>query len=190
MDNPDPLSELADIHLPDPIGLWPLAPGWWILIILGLIAAFFLGRRFIAQWKVNRGKMYALRELDKSLQEFRTAKAAAPEADVDQLKLNFVSEINAVLRRVALKKFPRQNPASLSGESWITFLRRNGDASLLNDEQAQTLSQGRFAKQWSVDEDALYQMAHKWISSLYLTRIGSGTEPDRTSPSTSVSEHA
>lgn len=190
MDNPDPLSELADIHLPDPVGLWPLAPGWWILIVIVLIAAFFLGRRFIAQWKLNRGKMFALRELDKSLQEFRIAKAAASGADLDQLKLNFVSEINAVLRRVALKKFPSQNPASLSGESWITFLRRSGDASLLDDEQTQILTQGRFARQWSVDEDALYRMAHKWISSLYLNRIGPGIELGSPSSSTSVSEHA
>lgn len=190
MDNPDPLSELAGIHLPDPVGLWPLAPGWWILIIAILIAAFFLGRRFIAQWKLNRGKMYALRELDKALQEFNTAKAAAPEGDWDQVKLNFVSEINSVLRRVALKKFPRHNPASLSGESWILFLRRSGDASLLNDQLAQTLSQGRFAKHWNVDEDALYRMAYKWISSLYLNRIGSDSESESPSPSTSVSEHA
>lgn len=190
MDNPDPLSELADIHLPDPVGFWPLAPGWWILLVIVLVTAFFLGRRFVAQWKINRGKMYALRELEKSLQQFRSARAAASESEMDQVKLNFVSEINAVLRRVALKKFPGQNPASLSGEPWITFLRRTGDASLLDDEQARTLSQGRFAKHWDVNEDALYLMAQKWISSLYTNRIGSGTESESSSSSTSVSEHA
>lgn len=190
MDNPDPLSELADIHLPDPIGFWPLAPGWWILAVIVLIAAFFLARRYIAQWKINRGKMYAVRELDKCLREFRSAKATAPEASFDQLKLNFVSEINAVLRRVALKNFPGQNPASLSGELWITFLRQNGDASLLDDELAQTLSQGRFARHWQVNEDALYRMAHQWISSLYLTRIRSDSKSEIPSSSTSVSEHA
>lgn len=28
---------LADIHLPDPIGFWPLAPGWWVVIVLLLV---------------------------------------------------------------------------------------------------------------------------------------------------------
>ena len=41
--NPDSLP-LRDIHLPAPLGWWPLAPGWWIvgalvfaLLIAGLI---------------------------------------------------------------------------------------------------------------------------------------------------------
>ena len=25
---------LRDLHLPDVVGLWPLAPGWWVLILL------------------------------------------------------------------------------------------------------------------------------------------------------------
>ena len=29
----DPLAQLKDIHLPDPVGFWPLAPGWYGLII-------------------------------------------------------------------------------------------------------------------------------------------------------------
>ncbi|MEO8327154.1 MAG: DUF4381 domain-containing protein, partial [Nitrospirota bacterium] len=33
-----PLQELRDVHLPDPISLWPPAPGWWItfgLVMMG-----------------------------------------------------------------------------------------------------------------------------------------------------------
>ena len=31
---------LRDLHLPDAISWWPLAPGWWIVLGLALIANF------------------------------------------------------------------------------------------------------------------------------------------------------
>jgi hypothetical protein len=33
----DPLAELRDIVTPPPPSAWPWAPGWWILLILGLL---------------------------------------------------------------------------------------------------------------------------------------------------------
>ena len=43
--SPDPLSELRDIHLPDPVSWWPPAPGWWIAVGIGfgLLAAAGIG---------------------------------------------------------------------------------------------------------------------------------------------------
>ena len=40
MPAPNPLDQLADIHLPDPVSWWPLAPGWWML--LGLAVSIFI----------------------------------------------------------------------------------------------------------------------------------------------------
>lgn len=45
MASPDPLAQLRDIHLPEPIGWWPLAIGWYILIALALFLA-----SIIAHW--------------------------------------------------------------------------------------------------------------------------------------------
>jgi hypothetical protein len=38
---PDPLAALRDIHLPEAVSFWPLAPGWWIAlgIMVGLAVA-------------------------------------------------------------------------------------------------------------------------------------------------------
>lgn len=187
--NSDPLSQLADIHLPDPVSWWPLAPGWWVVIAVVGVIAFVLGRRASAQVLQRRIRSHALGELDKALAAYRTA-SAAEGADPQTTKLNYVNEINAVLRRVALKHYPQQHPASLSGKHWVTFLRTHGDSTLLTDPLADTLSEGRFARQWDVDENALFQMARRWISSLYLARIEPIRAPDDTSTSTAVSKHA
>lgn len=190
MDNPDPLSELAGIHLPEPVGIWPLAPGWWILLIAILVSAFFLTRTLRAQWKRKRICSFAIKELDKCLAAF-TAKASQADAQaMGQLSLNYVSEVNAVLRRVALKHYPFGKIASLSGDDWIAFLRNGGDATLLDESMANAISQGRFARQWDVDPDALYQMAHRWISSLYASSSNANDQNQSSPESTAVSEHA
>jgi len=188
-DNGDPLSQLADIHLPDAVGLWPLAPGWWVVIAAVAVLAYLLGRRAAALIVQRRIRHHALAELDKALAAYRTASTVSG-ADPQVTKLNYVNEINGVLRRVSLKHYPQENPASLSGKRWVTFLRDHGDSSLLSEPLADTLSEGRFARHWDVDENALFQMAQRWISSLYLARIEPIRAPDDTSTSTAVSKHA
>jgi len=185
-----PLSELADIHLPEPIGFWPPAPGWWLLGLLAIAVSLYFGRHYLANWKVRRMCNFAIRELDKCLASYRAAIASAPNETSEQLKLDFVNELNAVLRRVALKEFPQANLASLGGAQWIAFLRKHGDASLLTEDLANTLSQGRFAKHWDIDEQKLYQMAHQWISGLYLARITVHNRINKLSTTRAVSNHA
>ncbi len=188
MDGTDPLSQLADIHLPEPVGFWPPAPGWWILFFILCAALYFVGKRLYADWRQRRICSFAIRELDKCLAHYRSASSAAAVEEHDTIKLNFVNELNSVLRRVALKHFPGEVLASLSGPEWVEFLRSHGDASLLDESLASTLNQGRFAKHWDVDDEKLYRMAHQWISSLYLARIATNTK--LTDPSTTVSKHA
>ena len=38
---------LRDLHLPDAIGWWPLAPGWWIVIAVLAITALALLRKWL-----------------------------------------------------------------------------------------------------------------------------------------------
>jgi len=105
----DPLAELRGLHLPDPVGIWPLAPGWWALgaLVLLLAAAAWLSvraqRRSVAR--------HALGELDRL--------AAAPAlAELQPL----ATAISALLRRVALLRYGRARVASLHGRAWQDFL--------------------------------------------------------------------
>lgn len=103
----DPLAALRGIHLPEAVGLWPLAPGWWIALAV-LVGAIVLA---VIAVRARRASLahHALRELD----------ALDPRADDVQTLAVSISEL---LRRVALRRFGRTRVASLHGPEWQTFL--------------------------------------------------------------------
>ena len=37
MNTPDPLAQLRDIHLPEPVSWWPPAPGWWLMALVAVV---------------------------------------------------------------------------------------------------------------------------------------------------------
>jgi hypothetical protein len=169
VDPSDPLSQLADIRLPEDVGLWPLAPGWWLLAVavIGLlIYAFVLLARVLHRRRVLR---HARGQLDHCLESWQQARSAG--VDDNTANLDYVNAVNAVLRRVALVHFPQERVASLNGEQWLVFLRSNGDSSLLDTQTAHALAQGRFAPSCDVDAPTLHTMAGRWINSLYNARI-------------------
>lgn len=108
---------LRDIHLPDPIGWWPLAPGWWFLIALivaGLI--YFLYRR-VLKWRHNAARRLALHELKRLRQAY--------EAGEDALVLS--KSLSELMRRSMLAYAPRDEVAGLTGEAWLRWLDRGLD---------------------------------------------------------------
>ena len=160
MDSEELLAQLADIHLPAEVSFWPPALGWWILALLLLIAGSFATRKLYEKAEQRKACQYALTELESCLKRLN-------ESTGQKKLLRYVNDVNTVLRRVALVKFPESNPGSLVGETWIAFIRRTGDSSRLDEQLSAALSHGRFRKQVEVDSQALNQMAHSWILSVY-----------------------
>lgn len=116
MANSDPLKALHDIHLPDAIGWWPLAPGWYFVIFLSffvcLICCFY-----VAQWRrQGLAKREALRLLATYIENYENKVAGTQQS---------TASVNELLRRVALAYYPRTEVAGLSGEDWINFLNRS-----------------------------------------------------------------
>ncbi len=107
------LAKLRDIHLPDPVGWWPLALGLWVLIALaglGLVAAivFILHRR-------RTVRHAALRELAGLKARFTA------ETDTSEL----ASDLAILLRRVVLTGPEAHRLGALSGSDWAGELGRN-----------------------------------------------------------------
>ncbi len=85
MEAEDPLSQLRDIHLPEPVTFWPPAPGWWFILLLILIGLVFLYRHAIAALLQRRKLAAVLRELDAALEHYN--ETAAFENTQNQARL-------------------------------------------------------------------------------------------------------
>ncbi|MCB1672499.1 MAG: DUF4381 domain-containing protein [Pseudomonadales bacterium] len=171
MDSAELLEQLADIHLPQAVSFWPPAPGWWLLALLVLALLGWLVARLLQARRKRRICAFALQELDGVYNAF----AADLSGDGDQAgkaRLMFLNQMNAVLRRVALWHFPQHNVASLSGRAWVDFIREKGESSLMTDEIANALAEGRFQARCDVDVEQLHKFGERWIVNLYMNRSG------------------
>jgi len=64
--------------------------------------------------------------------------------------------------------FPEENVASLSGNSWVDFIREKGDCPPISEEIAAALSFGRFQSECKFDIYEMNNLGKTWITALYL----------------------
>lgn len=105
---------LRDLHLPEPVGWWPPAPGWWILLVLlaGLLAYG------LTRWHQHRQRHAARR--------FALGKLARYEAEYLEHRNPVVlgKQLSQLLRRGMLAYADRDEVAGLTGEDWLHWLDR------------------------------------------------------------------
>nr|WP_283105355.1 DUF4381 domain-containing protein [Shewanella seohaensis] len=147
---PNPaLADLQDIILPDPIGAWPWAIGYWlalaILLVLLIAAILWLKKRaaYLAPKKAAQGLFAAL----------------------DPHSSQYPSDVNQLLKRTALSYFPREVIAKLDGPAWANWLdshlptKQRGRIGPLLDKRHQ-------AKPLSAEEaQELQALARSWFAS-------------------------
>jgi hypothetical protein len=150
---PDPLAELRDIHLPGSLDAWPPAPGWWILGGVALLTAMALIIWLYRRWRSNRYRREAMAEL-RSLRE-----------DYDQHgdDARYLDDYQALLKRVALTRFSREDVASLTGESWVAFLDRTCGGQEFTMGKGQILIDAQYQPEPVVDVEALHELGAQWI---------------------------
>ena len=112
MNHADPLAALRDIHVPDPPGFWPPAPGWigvvCLATALGILAGVFAARR----WRAGRFRREALEDLVRLRSRHRDG---APDVEI-------AMELSTLVRRVALARHPRGEVAGLTGARWMAWI--------------------------------------------------------------------
>ena len=141
-DDPASLSKLHDIVVPEPVSWWPLAPAWWFVIAVVVLALGLIIFRQVRNYRAYAYRRAALREL---------AATEAPAA------------IATILRRTALAISSRQDVAALQGAQWLDWLAERA-GSPVPDEVRQELSTALYQESESAAASAaLRAFAEKWI---------------------------
>ena len=149
----DPLIALKGIQQPDAIATWPPTIGWWIvllILIITLIATLFFAYR---HWKQNHYREIARQHLEDAFLLFND------NGDKQQ----YLVECNQLLKRAALSRFPADQVAGLTGESWLFFL----DQTLQSWEFSSGVGKAIASAPYQVNSDVsippIHQLGLHWI---------------------------
>lgn len=127
--------QLRDIHLPEPVSWWPLAPGWWVLMVLGiliLILLFVWLRRYLRN---QRYRKLLREEHEAILSRWKT----------HQETTRYCQDVNVLLKRCIRKvSSPEINEAALSqsGAAWLDAIEAISKP--LSDPTRQALAEGAY----------------------------------------------
>ena len=166
MEAEDPLSDLADIHLPGAVSFWPPAPGWWLVAALVLAAIAYGFFILFRRWQMRRRQQVAAAEIQRAYAQWQQANTTEPA----QAGLALLQTCNNVLKRVALVHYPEQQVAGLNGQRWIEFLDRSGNTTAFTTGPARVLADQAYRRSYEADADtaaALAQSAEQWIARQY-----------------------
>ena len=170
MEAEDPLSQLRDIHLPEPVTSWPFAPGWWVLLILLIIGLVFLWRHAIADVIQKRRLASTLGELQAALERYKTASAEGTECN--QAGLDYLATVNTLLKRLAQVRYPQAGTAHMTGSEWLAFLDSCDESSAFRQGPGAPLGDGVYRREFDADVEALQALAKTWIENRYTAQAG------------------
>lgn len=111
------VNRLHDIHELDPVSIWPLAIGWWLLLasIATLVLLIIALRRWRPDWQrylPRRGwSRNAAGELNRLRERVGRDDARTLSAELSEL-----------LRRIAIARYGRRHCAGLHGNAWLAWL--------------------------------------------------------------------
>ncbi len=146
------LPALRDIHLPPEPGFWPPAPGWWLTVLLLLLLSAWLTVRLRDLYHLKRQR----RELTEAMD--RLDRDCGKHEDA-----LFAAGVSALLRRLALQRFPQDPVAPLNGQDWLAFLDRHGGQQKFQNGPGCVLAEAPYAPDQTFDRMALKTLATEWI---------------------------
>ena len=158
MNPQDPLAALHPLRDPAAIGWWPLAPGWWLLIALAVVAGAIACYYLLKRYRTNAYRRMALRQL----QDIQSALHDDVEGEREIHRA--VADTNALLKSVALRIFPRHDIAALSGEAWLAFLNKTRQSESTDTAFAASFANAAYQQQPELDAEQLFLASRHWIT--------------------------
>ena len=145
------LENLADVSLGQTPSIWPLAWGWWVIIVLVILVMVSIVWFVAAYIRKHQFKRRALQAVNNIVND-------EPQA---------LANLHAVLRRAAIHYFGSKEINSLQGEAWQRFLQDKAKRTSKIDEkslaQLAQLESSLYTKEQSIQVDDAKQAVTLWI---------------------------
>jgi len=151
----DPLAELRGLHVPDAVGWWPLAPGWWLVLILLLATLSWYLLKAYRRKQANRYRLHARDELEQLTAKFNQ----------HQDKSAYLTDTHKLLRRVALHQYTNQQQefAGLTGAQWQQYLNNCCEKKVFDDGFIDHFTALPYQKNSDYDHQRWQQAITSWL---------------------------
>ena len=146
---------LRDIHLPEPVSWWPLAPGWWWLVGFVLLLATVAA---VAWLRRRRGRIVRAARTEFDAIAAHYAKTADPN--------ELVRQLSRLARRCALALEPDRTAASATGAEWQSALARVTTSGTVDDWLRNTLVEAPYRRSSDIDGARLLATFERWLHDL------------------------
>ena len=149
----DPLAQLRDIHLPEPVSAWPPGPGWWLLAALLLALLGSLVWWLVKRHRGNAWRRQACCELDRALEDW--------QLHGDDCR--FLQELSEILKCVAMRTSSR-DVAALSGARWNQYLDERWQSAPARGFTALDFGEAVYRPSASgADVEELHGLGQRWL---------------------------
>jgi len=129
---------------------WPLAPGWWLLIIL--LVASVIGVYYWINYRKPPYKKMAQAALKQLHNEY--------ELNGDAKK--FIQSLSTLIRRIALAVYGQQ-VARLTGDKWLKFLDETGNTDAFTVGPGKMLIEAPYQSAPHINVKDLLLITRHWV---------------------------
>jgi len=156
------LDQLQPLILPEPVGFWPPAPGWWLLLILlpALVYGLWRARTLLPK----KASSETVEPLDPLRQAALVELAQMPKPYDGAPAGAWLQQINGLLKRLCRNHYPYSQSHTLNGRKWLAFLDNRCPAAGLT--RWMILVEGAYKPECKLDDKAingLTQSVETWI---------------------------
>ncbi len=147
------LQQLRDLHLPESVSWWPLAPGWWIVVTALLFIAVVVSMRLVRNYLRRRQQTPELRQLNELY------KQCAADGDAT----SYYDRLTSILKQSAIERDDSMSVPRLSGNAWVDWMEQSAETSFTATAR-DTLTTGCYQRHAPLPEQRVHEELCRWIS--------------------------
>lgn len=153
------LTQLKQLEASEGISWWPLATGWWFLIVIAAIGLVLVTKQFIIYLHIKKQQAQLLEEYLHIASNYHDSNE---QLTVQQKNRQYINDLNQLLRRAVMLSLPREQIANCRGQQWLSILKYT--PVVIADEVAFTLLTACYQPDPNIDIEALDSFAQQWFA--------------------------